>query len=173
MTTLRVIRRLLGGEWGQQCIISKVAIISKVFTVTSSCVDYLWQFAVQISCWVHILVSSVEIVCWGHLLRWNQLSRLPVKVSPWVYLLRSMFEIHIICSFSCWDSQANHFLRFEIEVIYRGQIMTLFVEIDRWTYLFRSTWDQLLRLAFEINRWEYLLRSSWDYMLWSIDDIDM
>ena len=141
MTTLRMIRRLLGVGATMHHFKSDDYLWS--FSVTSSCVDNLWQLTVQISCWVHIFNG---LVCWDCLLR--SAIEIIYEINCRDYLWRSALES------ICWDPcsrftlsvnsvvetvRQNHFLRLEIEIIYRGQIMRLFVDIDRWNYLLRST----------------------------------
>ena len=151
MTTLRVIRRLLGGGWRQQCIISKVVIISKVFchqqlcrlSLTICCSDQLLSSYFGIICWDCLLRSPIEIIyeinCRDYLWRsalesicWDPCSRftLSVEINSWDYIMLNSVVQTV---------RQNHFLRLEIEIIYRGQIMRFFVEINRWNYLLRST----------------------------------
>ena len=150
MTTLRVIRRLLGGGWRQQCIISKVAIISKVFchqqlcrlSLSICCSDQLLSSYFGTICWDCLLRSPIEIIyeinCRDYLWRsalesicWDPCSRLAlsVEINSWYHMLKSVVEI-------VWQ---YHLLRLEIEIISWGQMMRLCVEINCWNHLLRST----------------------------------
>ena len=113
-------------------------------SVETNCWD-LFRSVVKFTYFYHPLRFPVE-VSWDDL--WNQLSRLPVKVSPWVYLLRSMFEINIIC----WNQQ----LILYVEISCWDSLVKSLVEIRDWDYLLRSNdqvmcWDQLLKSSVEIN----------------------
>ena len=179
MTTLRVIRRLLGGGGGNNAWSQKWQLSLKFLcrqqlcqlSLTISCQHFQSRWSGGIGCWDCLLKLSAETNCWDqfrsvvefiwfyHPLRlsmevsywdylWNQQSRLPVKVSPWVYLLRSMFEIHIIC----WNQQ----LRLYVEFSCSGSQAKPFLEIRNWDYQSRSNhevicWNWPLKLFVEIN----------------------
>ena len=131
-----------------------------ILSVAINCLDYLLRSAVkimswdqllrppvEISCWHYLLRSAVEITCSDQLLRfpvqdprkqcakrsaveaicWDPCSRftLSVEINSWDYMLNSVVE----------TVRQNHFWRLEIEIIYRGQIMRLFLGIGRWNYL--------------------------------------
>ena len=110
------------------------------FSVASSCVDYLWQLAVDTSSPDDPVGSAAEIVCR------NYLRRLTVEISSDQLLSSYGFIIR-------WD----YLWRSAIEIIY---------EINSRDYLWRSAlenicWDQCsrLRLSVEINNQDYMLKS--------------
>ena len=133
------------------------------------CWDCLLKLSVEAKCW-DLFRSVVEFICFYHPLRlsvevsywdcpWNQLSRLPVKISPWDYLLRSMFEIKIIC----WNQQSRSYAE--------SCLARSAVEIRNWDYLSRSNdevicWDLLLRWSVEINCWDCLVRPAANMIFW-------
>ena len=113
MTTLRVIRRLLGGGLGRDRLLRRC--------VEVKCWDYLWILFVEFSCWDSLLSSSVKIISW------NQLSRLSAEISCWDYLLRSAVET------ICWDQ----LLRLSVEIIAGVHLLRLSIELSSWNDLLR------------------------------------
>ena len=113
MTTLRVIRRLLGGGLGRDRLLRRC--------VEVKCWDYLWILFVEFGCWDSLLSSSVKII------NWNQLSRLSAEISCWDYLLRSAVET------ICWDQ----LLRLSVEIIAGVHLLRLSIELSSWNDLLR------------------------------------
>ena len=113
MTTLRVIRRLLGGGLGRDRLLRRC--------VEVKCWDYLWILFVEFGCWDSLLSSSVKIISW------NQLSRLSAEISCLDYLLRSAVET------ICWDQ----LLRLSVEIIAGVHLLRLSIELSSWNDLLR------------------------------------
>ena len=113
MTTLRVIRRLLGGGLGRDRLLRTC--------VEVKCWDYLWMLFVEFGGWDYLLSSSVKII------NWNQLSRLSAEISCWDYLLRSAVET------ICWDQ----LLRLSVEIIAGVHLLRLSIELSSWNDLLR------------------------------------
>ena len=158
MTTLRVIRRLLGGWGGNNASSQKWQLSLKFLcrqqlcrlSLTISCRHFQSRWSGGIGCWDCLLKLSAETNCWDQFrsvvefIWFYHPLRLSVEVSYWDYLWNQQSRLPV--KVSPWE----YLLRsmFEIKIICWNQQSRLYAE------------SCLARSAVEIRNWDYLSRSN-------------
>ena len=142
MTTLRVIRRLLGGGPGRDEKVKEEA-----FEDDGSMPRPTEQF------YCIVILSTRQGIP-----KFNAMSRLHGDACKSKSLHKETCHLFL----SCWNS----LVRSAAEIICWDQLLRFSVVISCWVICC----EQLLRLSVQINCWDYLLRSSaefncWDYLL--------